>query len=194
MEIALIDEMEQHLHVRWQRAVLDALTAMMPSAQVIVTSQSPYLAVNANDNIVKLGDWDHLMPDARHPGGPADLLKLLEDVFEVPAGPFISRSDAQRRVIEAAQRKGLHGERIFLSDQLVRRGALFDASGARVAFPEGDAYEHCFVALVNPTRRRAGVIRPTSRSSPLTPTATPKRSSARHTCPSTPGARCVSFL
>jgi hypothetical protein len=56
--IALIDELEQHLHVRWQRAVLDALTAMMPSAQVIVTSQSPYLAVNASDDIVKLGEWD----------------------------------------------------------------------------------------------------------------------------------------
>jgi hypothetical protein len=91
------------------------------------------------------------MSEARRPGGPADLLVLLEAVFEVPTGPFIGRSEAQRRVIDAVKEKGLHGERIFLSDQLVRRGALFDASGARVAFPEGEAYEHCFVALVDPT-------------------------------------------
>jgi hypothetical protein len=56
--IALIDEIEQHLHVRWQRAVLEALTAMLPAAQVIVTSQSPYLAATASDDIVKLGGWD----------------------------------------------------------------------------------------------------------------------------------------
>jgi hypothetical protein len=56
--IALIDELEQHLHVRWQRAVLEALTAMMPAAQVIATSQSPYLAASASDDIVKLDGWD----------------------------------------------------------------------------------------------------------------------------------------
>lgn len=56
--VALIDELEQHLHPRWQRAAPEALTAMMPSAQVIVSSQSPYLAATASDDIVKLGNWD----------------------------------------------------------------------------------------------------------------------------------------
>jgi hypothetical protein len=90
------------------------------------------------------------MPDAQRPGGPADLGELLADVFGVAPGPFMDRDEAQRRVIAEVKRKALHGERIFLSDQLVRRGALFDASGARVGFPEGDAYERCYVALVDP--------------------------------------------
>jgi hypothetical protein len=91
------------------------------------------------------------MSDSQRPGGPPDLLTLLEDVFAVPRRPSVGRDEATRRVREAVKGKGLAGERVFLSDQLVRRGALFDASGARVPFPDGDAYEHCFVALVDPS-------------------------------------------
>jgi len=39
---------------------------------------------------------------------------------------------------------------LALSDQPVARGALFDASGARVLFPEGPAYDRCYVALIDP--------------------------------------------
>ena len=56
--VVLIDEIEQHLHPRWQRAILDALTALSPFSQFILTTQSPYLAAVAPDDIVKIGDWD----------------------------------------------------------------------------------------------------------------------------------------
>ncbi|HSN99281.1 MAG TPA: ATP-binding protein [Candidatus Nanopelagicales bacterium] len=56
--MVLIDEVEQHLHPRWQRAVLQGLLALLPSAQFIITTQSPYLAACAPDDVVKLGDWD----------------------------------------------------------------------------------------------------------------------------------------
>lgn len=91
------------------------------------------------------------MADSQRPGGPPELSRLLEDIFEVPERPSIGRDEAQRRVVSKVREAGMRGERIFLSDQLVRRGALFAASGARVAFPEGDAYERSFVALVDPT-------------------------------------------
>jgi hypothetical protein len=92
------------------------------------------------------------MPESQRPGGPPQVLKLLADVFEVPESPSVGREDARRRVISAVREKGVpDSARIFLSDQLARRGALLDASGARVKFPDGDAYEHCFVALVDPT-------------------------------------------
>lgn len=56
--VVLIDEIEQHLHPRWQRAILDALTALLPFAQFMLTTQSPYLAAVAPDDVVKIGDWD----------------------------------------------------------------------------------------------------------------------------------------
>lgn len=56
--IVLIDELEQHLHPRWQLAVLEGLHSMLPDAQLIVTTQSPYLASCAPDDILKVGSWD----------------------------------------------------------------------------------------------------------------------------------------
>jgi hypothetical protein len=57
--IILIDEIEQHLHPRWQRLVMEALTALSPSSQFIVTTQSPIFAAANPDDLVHLGDWSN---------------------------------------------------------------------------------------------------------------------------------------
>lgn len=54
--VVLIDELEQHLHPRWQKAVLTGLASLLPTAQFIITTQSPYLAACAPDDVVKLGE------------------------------------------------------------------------------------------------------------------------------------------
>jgi energy-coupling factor transporter ATP-binding protein EcfA2 len=56
--VVLIDEVEQHLHPKWQREILYALTSLLPNAQFILTTQSPYLAACAPDDMLKVGDWD----------------------------------------------------------------------------------------------------------------------------------------
>jgi predicted ATPase len=55
--VVLIDELEQHLHPRWQRETLAALTSLLPDAQFIITTQAPYLAACAPDDTLKIGDW-----------------------------------------------------------------------------------------------------------------------------------------
>ncbi len=55
--LILVDEIEQHLHPRWQRAAIEGLVALLPSAQFVFTTQSPYLAACAPDDVVELGDW-----------------------------------------------------------------------------------------------------------------------------------------
>ena len=55
--VVLIDEVEQHLHPRWQRIIPEALTALVPTAQFILTTQSPYLAASVPDDRLELGDW-----------------------------------------------------------------------------------------------------------------------------------------
>jgi predicted ATPase len=57
--VVMVDEVEQHLHPRWQRAVLDGLCALVPTAQFLYTTQSPYLASYAPDDRCTVGDWDH---------------------------------------------------------------------------------------------------------------------------------------
>jgi predicted ATPase len=53
--VVLVDEVEQHLHLKWQRAVLDGLPALVPMAQFIFTTQSPYVATLAPDDFFKVG-------------------------------------------------------------------------------------------------------------------------------------------
>jgi ABC-type branched-subunit amino acid transport system ATPase component len=55
--LVMIDEVEQHLHPRWQRVVAEALAALVPTAQFILTTQSPYLAASVSDDVIELGDW-----------------------------------------------------------------------------------------------------------------------------------------
>jgi len=57
--IVLIDEVEQHLHPRWATRVLEALGALSPSTQFIVTTHSPvvYGSVPEEDRML-LAPWD----------------------------------------------------------------------------------------------------------------------------------------
>ena len=42
--IVLVDELEQHLHARWQRTIVDDLRQVFPSLQFVVTTHSPLIA------------------------------------------------------------------------------------------------------------------------------------------------------
>ena len=47
--IVLIDEIDKHLHIRAQRAVLPMLLGMFPNVQFITTSHSPFLNIGLNE-------------------------------------------------------------------------------------------------------------------------------------------------
>jgi hypothetical protein len=75
----------------------------------------------------------------------------LEDDFHVPLVPSIGHVEALKHVRAVAKDQTSGAVSIALSDQPVARGALFDAAGARVPFPEGKAYDRCYVALLDPS-------------------------------------------
>jgi hypothetical protein len=85
------------------------------------------------------------------PGGAPGILETLEHDFHVPPVPSIGRQEALKRIREAAEARNLPTVALAMSDQPVARGALFNAAGVRVTFPEGDAYERCYIALLDPT-------------------------------------------
>jgi hypothetical protein len=87
------------------------------------------------------------------PGGRPGIVDTLEHDFHVPAVPSIGRPGALERIREAARARSLPEVALALSDQPVSRGALFDAAGARVPFPEGSVYDRCYVALLDPSPR-----------------------------------------
>jgi hypothetical protein len=47
--VVVIDEVDLHLHVRWQRTVLQHLTTMFPKTQFLVTTHSPAVVQGAID-------------------------------------------------------------------------------------------------------------------------------------------------
>ncbi len=85
------------------------------------------------------------------PGGRPGIVETLEHDFHVPAMPSIGRQEAIKRIREEAKARAFPEVLLALSDQPVARGALFDAAGVRVTFPEGDVYDRCYVALLDPS-------------------------------------------
>ncbi|WNG22030.1 AAA family ATPase [Cystobacter fuscus] len=56
--VVLIDEIDLHLHPRWQRVVLKGLRAAFPKLQFIVTTHSPQVLSSAeNQQVRRLANW-----------------------------------------------------------------------------------------------------------------------------------------
>ncbi|WP_413174341.1 AAA family ATPase [Anabaena azotica] len=88
--VVLIDEIELHLHPKWQREIIPALTRTFPHCQFIVTTHSPqvisqikpqgiYILEKTNDGII-----------AKRPESSygRDSNQILEDLMDVPERPY----------------------------------------------------------------------------------------------------------
>jgi predicted ATP-binding protein involved in virulence len=87
--VVLIDEIELHLHPKWQREIIPALTRTFRNCQFIVTTHSPqvisqvkpegiYILESTSDGII-----------ARRPESSfgRDSNRILEDLMDTPARP-----------------------------------------------------------------------------------------------------------
>ncbi|QKZ23813.1 AAA family ATPase [Streptomyces chartreusis] len=110
--VVLIDEVDAHLHVTWQRRIGDWLRAHFPRVQFIVTSHSPYICQAADeDALIRL-------PGPAEAESPAvvseDLYRrvvygsgddaALSELFGLET-PFSSRAERQRRRLVELERK-----------------------------------------------------------------------------------------
>ena len=80
--IVLIDEVENHLHPRWQLTIVKALETCFPMIQFIVSSHSPLIASSVRNNqIIALSNFEKIpiydMPDVY--SGTSD--ELLEKIL-----------------------------------------------------------------------------------------------------------------
>lgn len=87
--VILIDEIELHLHPKWQREIIPALTRTFPNCQFIVTTHSPQVVSNVKpENVYILEKTDHgviaLKPESSY---GRDTNRILEDLMDVPKRP-----------------------------------------------------------------------------------------------------------
>lgn len=109
--IILIDEIDLHLHPKWQRTVLDKLSHHFPAAQFIATSHSPLIVQAAQDkgaNIVvcrKQGDKVVIDNDPDEVKGWRVDQVLVSDLFELDSSRSI---DSQKKVDNYITTKGIN--------------------------------------------------------------------------------------
>ena len=63
--IVLIDELDLHLHPKWQRTIVDHLTGVFPRCQFIATTHSPQLVASVEpEQIQVLTEYESCTPTA----------------------------------------------------------------------------------------------------------------------------------
>ena len=94
--VVLIDDVDLHLHPKWQRTVVEKLRRTFPKVQFIATTHSPFI-------IQSLREGELLVLDEAEHGEYAG--KSIEDVVENVMGVELpQRSERYRRMMAAAER------------------------------------------------------------------------------------------
>jgi ABC-type cobalamin/Fe3+-siderophores transport system ATPase subunit len=84
--VVMIDEIELHLHPKWQAEIVGALTRTFPNLQFIVTTHSPIVVAHAPTESLRLLH-DFKVVSAPAPTGGRDANSLLREVFDAPIRP-----------------------------------------------------------------------------------------------------------
>ena len=116
--VALIDEIELHLHPEWQQRILGDLRRTFPNTQFVVSTHSPQvLSTVKPDQIVALErDGDRIVPGP--PDGPTygaasgDVLSRVMGVEQRPENEFRKTLDAYWRLIDEGQGESREARRL----------------------------------------------------------------------------------
>ena len=106
--IVLIDEVDLHLHPRWQRCVLPLLAKHLPNLQFIVTTHSPIVAGTVSSQNLWVIDWpeDVPAPLLRRPTEEVWGLSA-EQILTSPAfGLATTRNEAMVEQLREAETRG----------------------------------------------------------------------------------------
>lgn len=138
--VVLIDEIEQHLHPRWQRAVIPALQATFPNIQFIIATHSPQvLSQVENGSVFEIDNFEicprptygrdnnwllHvIMEDEER---PVEVQSKLEEYFAlIRAGRL---EDAAKKRVQLEQKIGTDDPEFAKADVLLRKKERSTAS------------------------------------------------------------------
>ncbi|PAX52395.1 AAA family ATPase [Brunnivagina elsteri] len=108
--VVLIDEVELHLHPKWQREVIPALTHTFPNCQLIVTTHSPQVVSHVKPEgiyILEKTDSGITIHHAESSFG-RDSNRILEDLMRVPERPQEVK-DSLRELFRCIDNNNLEG-------------------------------------------------------------------------------------
>ena len=99
--VVLIDNIDLHLHPKWQRRLIEDLSACFPATQFIATAHSPLIVQAAEDaNLVVLRQEAGQVLIEKHSQSVKDWRAdqiLSSDLFDVPTrGPFVEKVMRER--------------------------------------------------------------------------------------------------
>lgn len=116
--ILLIDEIELHLHPKWQQAIIPNLQAAFPNTQIIAATHSPeVLTTVRRENIHLLGS-DHAVEQLPADVGTygAESSRVLQEVFAAPARPSkietVQQLDEYLALVESQQQNTEQGRKL----------------------------------------------------------------------------------
>jgi energy-coupling factor transporter ATP-binding protein EcfA2 len=85
--LLLLDEVDAHLHPRWQRLLLPAMREALPDVQIIATSHSPFVISSCPEAIIHVLEVDADGVATNRPPAPApvgeSITTTLKDIFDV---------------------------------------------------------------------------------------------------------------
>jgi predicted ATP-binding protein involved in virulence len=87
--VVLIDEIELHLHPKWQREIIPALNRTFPNCQFIITTHSPQVISHVEPEGIFILEKTNAGVIAKRPESSfgRDSNRILEDLMGVPARP-----------------------------------------------------------------------------------------------------------
>ena len=120
--VVLIDEIELHLHPKWQREVISKLETTFPNCQFIVTTHSPQVLSHAHEEnvwILRLnekGEVEAARPQASY---GLDTNRVLEEIMDVPERPQEAKDQLEHlfRLLSAKDRGRAESEISAISEK-----------------------------------------------------------------------------
>jgi len=140
--VVLIDEIDLHLHPKWQKEIVNILTTLFPKVQFIATTHSPFIIQSQkNKSIIKLDESNELLDiDARE----MSIEDISESIQKIDTPQMSSRKIEMLKIaneyfekLELLEKGEISEDEIrTIKTRLDEVSALYDDNMAYVAFLE----------------------------------------------------------
>lgn len=134
--IVLVDEVDLHLHPRWQRDILSQLTKVFPNIQFVVSTHSPVIVVGAAEiaqviNLNKINEDENLIYDHTYISNVGQV--LLSDLFGLN---YLYSPEWDDKIEE---RNSLLSKQVLTEDEKKRLAELDEEMKGLTAIPNSNA-------------------------------------------------------